>query len=82
VHNLGRPPRRLVFLHLDGSDSELPAHGDPVEHDGRVVGFVTSAARHHELGPIGLALIKRNTTRDVPLTAGGIAAAAEVVVDT
>jgi hypothetical protein len=81
VHNLGRPPRRLVFLHLDGSDSELPAHGDPVEHDGRVVGFVTSAARHHELGPIGLALIKRNTPRDVPLTAGGIAAAAEVVVD-
>ena len=48
---------------------------------GRAVGFVTSAARHHELGPIGLALIKRNTPRDVPLTAGGIAAAAEVVVD-
>ncbi len=81
VHNLGRPPRRLVFLHLDGSDSDLPAHGDPVEHDGRVVGFVTSASRHHELGPIGLALIKRNTPRDVPLTAGGIAAAAEVVVE-
>jgi hypothetical protein len=81
VHNLGRPPRRLVFLHLDGSDSELPAHGDPVEHEGRVVGFVTSAARHHELGPIGLALIKRNTPRDGVLSAGGIAAAAEVVVD-
>ena len=31
VHNLGRPPRRLVLLHLDGSDSELPAHGAPVE---------------------------------------------------
>jgi folate-binding protein YgfZ len=81
VHNLGRPPRRLVFLHLDGSDSELPGHGDQVEHDGRAVGFVTSAARHHELGPIALALVKRNTPRDVPLTAGGIAAAAEVVVD-
>jgi folate-binding protein YgfZ len=81
VHNLGRPPRRLVFLHLDGSDSELPLHGDPVEHDGRPVGFVTSAARHHELGPIALALVKRNTPRDVALTAGGIAAAAEVVVD-
>jgi folate-binding Fe-S cluster repair protein YgfZ len=81
VHNLGRPPRRLVFLHLDGSDSELPLHGDPVAHDGRPVGFVTSAARHHELGPIALALVKRNTPRDVALTAGGIAAAAEVVVD-
>jgi folate-binding protein YgfZ len=81
VHNLGRPPRRLVFLHLDGSDSELPAHGDPVSVDGRDVGFVTSAARHHDLGPIGLALIKRNTARDVDLLAGGIAATQEVVVD-
>ncbi len=24
VHNLGRPPRRLVFLHLDGSEVQLP----------------------------------------------------------
>ena len=24
VHNLGRPPRRLVFLHLDGSGHVLP----------------------------------------------------------
>jgi hypothetical protein len=42
---------------------------------------VTSAARHHDLGPIALALLKRNTPRDASLTAGGIAAAAEVVVD-
>jgi folate-binding protein YgfZ len=81
VHNLGRPPRRLVFLHLDGSESALPAHGDPVSTDGRTVGFVGSAARHHELGPIALALIKRNTPRDAVLLAGGVPAAAEVVVD-
>ncbi len=81
VHNLGRPPRRLVFLHLDGSESALPAHGDPVETEGRTVGFVGSAARHHELGPIALALIKRNTARDAVLTAGGVPASAEVVVD-
>jgi folate-binding protein YgfZ len=81
VHNLGRPPRRLVFLHLDGSDSTLPAHGDPVQTDGRTVGFVGSAARHHELGPIALALIKRNTPRDAVLIAGGVPANAEVVVD-
>jgi folate-binding protein YgfZ len=81
VHNLGRPPRRLVFLHLDGSDSELPRHGDPVTLDGREIGFVTSAARHHDLGPIGMALIKRNTPRDVDVLAGGIPAAPEVVVD-
>jgi folate-binding protein YgfZ len=75
VHNLGRPPRRLVQLHLDGSDSGLPAHGDPVEVDGRAVGFVTTAARHYELGPIALALIKRSTPEDAPLLAGGIPAA-------
>ncbi|MDQ1586374.1 MAG: tRNA-modifying protein YgfZ [Actinomycetota bacterium] len=74
VHNLGRPPRRLVMLHLDGSDSQLPAHGDAVELDGRAVGFVTSAARHHELGPVALALVKRSTPEDAELTAGGIAA--------
>ncbi|RFU43294.1 folate-binding protein [Actinomadura logoneensis] len=81
VENLGRPPRRLVFLHLDGSVDRLPAHGDPVEiPGGRQVGFVGSAARHHELGPIGLALVKRNTPVDIELLAGGVAASQEVVV--
>jgi hypothetical protein len=36
---------------------------------------VTTAARHHELGPIALALVKRSTPTDVPLLAGGVAAA-------
>ncbi|MQA83758.1 MAG: folate-binding protein [Streptosporangiales bacterium] len=80
VYNLGRPPRRLVFLHLDGSVDRLPGHGDPVEQDGRQVGFVGSAARHHELGPIALALVKRNVPTDATLLAGGVAAAQEVVV--
>ncbi|MFI6514752.1 YgfZ/GcvT domain-containing protein [Spirillospora sp. NPDC050679] len=81
VHNLGRPPRRLVFLHLDGSVDRLPAHGDPVEiPGGRTVGFVGSAARHHELGPVALALVKRTTPVDAELLAGGVAAAQEVVV--
>jgi tRNA-modifying protein YgfZ len=81
VHNLGRPPRRLVFLHLDGSVDRLPAHGDPVEvPGGRAVGFVGSAARHHELGPIALALVKRNVPVDADLLAGGVAASQEVVV--
>jgi folate-binding protein YgfZ len=85
VHNLGHPPRRLVFLHLDGSVDRLPAHGDPVEFRGpdggrTVVGFTGSAARHYELGPIGLALIKRTVPVDVPLLSGGVAAAQEIVV--
>src|SRR5262247_3786356 len=78
VHNLGHPPRRLVFLHLDGSTDELPGHGDPVQADGTTVGFVGSSARHYELGPIALGLIKRTVPVDAPLTAAGVAAAQEV----
>ena len=59
VHNLGHPPRRLVALHLDGSDAVLPSRGDVVLVDGKPVGAITSAARHHEDGPIALALVKR-----------------------
>ena len=81
VHNLGRPPRRLVMLHLDGSAERLPAHCDPVELDGATVGFVGSAAHHHELGPIALALVKRTVPVDVDLLAGGVPAAQQVVVD-
>ena len=80
VHNLGHPPRRLVFLHLDGSADRLPGHGDPVELAGATVGFTGSAARHYELGPIGLALVKRTVPVDATLLAGGVAAAQEVVV--
>ena len=62
------PPRRLVFLHLDGSEVHLPPHGTEPARDGRPggrrVGFVTTSARHHELGPIALALVKRNVPVD------------------
>ncbi|GAB7031763.1 folate-binding protein [Streptomyces sp. NPDC021749] len=86
VHNLGKPPRRLVFLHLDGSEVHLPPHGAPVRlaadgEEGRQLGFVTTSARHHELGPIALALVKRNVPVDAALLAGGTAAAQEVVVE-
>jgi folate-binding Fe-S cluster repair protein YgfZ len=80
VHNLGRPPRRLVLLHLDGSDSVLPEPGTPVLLDDREVGRVTSSARHYELGPIALAVVKRSVPTDVTLVAGGVAAAQEGVV--
>ncbi len=81
VHTLGRPPRRLTMLHLDGSDSRLPARGTPLVLDGREVGFVGTSARHHELGPIALAMVKRNVSLDAALDADGIAAAQEMVVD-
>jgi folate-binding protein YgfZ len=80
VHNLGHPPRRLVLLNLDGSEDRLPAHGDPVRLDGADVGFVGSAARHYELGPIGLALVKRTVPVAATLLADGVPAAQEVIV--
>jgi folate-binding protein YgfZ len=81
VHNLGRPPRRLVLLHLDGSADRLPAHKAEVVAGGRAVGAVGSSARHHELGPIALALVKRNVDVDVPLLVDEIAASQEALVD-
>jgi folate-binding protein YgfZ len=87
VHTLGRPPRRLVLLHLDGSVDHLPPHGAEIVlapgpgEEPKVVGFVGTAARHHELGPIALAMVKRNVPVDAALLADGVAAAQEVLVD-
>ena len=81
VHTLGRPPRRLVLLLLDGSAERLPPVGAPLLLDGRAVGFVGSSARHHELGAIALGLVKRNVDVDATLLVDGIAAAQEVLVD-
>jgi folate-binding protein YgfZ len=80
VHNLGHPPRRLVLLHLDGSEDSLPAHGDQVLLDEASVGFTGSAARHYELGPIALALVKRTTPVTATLHVDRIAASQEVLV--
>ena len=80
VHNLGHPPRRLVLLHLDGSEDKLPSHGADVMLDGGSVGFAGSAARHYELGPIALGLVRRTVPVDATFTVDGIAAAQEVLV--
>ncbi|MGW0818947.1 CAF17-like 4Fe-4S cluster assembly/insertion protein YgfZ [Streptomyces viridiviolaceus] len=86
VQNLGKPPRRLVFLHLDGSEVHLPGPGTEIRladegPDGRKIGFVTTSVRHHELGPVALALVKRNVPVDARLVAGDTAAAQETVVE-
>jgi len=80
IYNLGNPPRRLVMLHLDGSDVGFPAAGTKVENDGVVVGFIGTVARHHELGTIALAIVKRNTPAVATLTVDGIPANQEVIV--
>ena len=78
VHNLGRPPRMLVLLHLDGS-GERPATGDPVLAEGRTVGRVGTVVDHVDLGPIALALLKRGVPAGTPLITGGEhAVAAEI----
>lgn len=70
VANLGRPPRRLVLLHLDGSAGFRPEAGDPVSAAGRTVGRVGSVAEHFEAGPVALALVKRNIPVDADLVVG------------
>jgi len=76
VHNLGRPPRRLVMLNLDGSADRLPITGDAVTTaQGRVVGRVGTVAQHHEDGPIALALVKRGMDSATALMAGSVDAA-------
>ena len=80
VFNLGKPPRRLVLLHLDGSSVDIPSHGDSITLEGRQIGLVGSVTRHHEIGPIALALIKRNTPPDATLMVGEIPATQEILV--
>jgi folate-binding protein YgfZ len=75
VHNLGRPPRRLVLLHLDGVSEVLAEPGTPVVAGTREVGRVGSVVRHYELGVIALALVKQSVAMDAALTVAGSAAA-------
>ena len=80
VFNLGNPPRRLVMLHLDGSDVAFPARGTKIENNGVVVGFIGTVARHYELGTIALAIVKRNTPTDATLSIDGVPALQEPVL--
>jgi tRNA-modifying protein YgfZ len=69
VHNLGKPPRMLVLLHLDGS-ADRPSTGDPVLAGGRTVGRVGTVVEHVDLGPVALALVKRGLAADTELVTG------------
>ncbi|MBW3083857.1 Aminomethyltransferase [Austwickia sp. TVS 96-490-7B] len=80
VHNLGRPPRRLVFCHLDGSGHVLPEAGAELRDARRVVGRLTSVARHHEDGPVALAVVRRATDPDAVLHAGEVTVAQTTIV--
>ena len=71
MHNLGRPPRRLVLLHLDGVSEVLAEPGTPVLAGTREVGRVGTVVRHYELGVIALALVKQSVAMDAALTVAG-----------
>lgn len=89
--NLGRPPRRLVQLQLAGWQGQLPEVGARVylpagdNPAGKVVGAITSVARHWELGNIALALVRRGVPAQaelaVDLEAGYESASQELLVD-
>jgi folate-binding protein YgfZ len=81
VVNLGKPPRRLVHLELDGSTNELPKLGDEVTHDGQVVGRITSVVQDYESGPVALAVIKRNISPELVLTVNNISASQTPIVN-
>lgn len=78
VHNLGKPPRMLVLVHLDGS-VERPATGDPVLAGGRTVGRLGTVVDHVDEGPIALALLRRGLPADTALQTGGAVAVAAVI---
>jgi tRNA-modifying protein YgfZ len=81
IYNLGKPPRRLVMLHLDGHAVVMPPTGTPVMNGEIQVGFLGTVARHYELGPIALAIVKRNTPIDAELMVEGVAASQQIIVE-
>lgn len=78
--NLGKPPRRLVKLYLEGDSQALPPSGTPVTVQGRPAGAITSACLDWEEGPVALALIKRNVPLEVTLEVGDFTSAQSEIV--
>ncbi|WP_038606608.1 CAF17-like 4Fe-4S cluster assembly/insertion protein YgfZ [Corynebacterium atypicum] len=73
VENVGRSPRLMVLLQLDGSDPQLPAPGTPLQLGGRAVGRLGSVAHDCDDGPIALGIVKRSALNRGQLTAGSTA---------
>ena len=82
INNLGQPPRRLTLLHLDGSAVEMPGLGEKVFDGDKEVGFLGTSIRHHELGPIALAVIKRSVPISNTLIVKGVSANQEPISST
>ncbi|MFP7366152.1 folate-binding protein YgfZ [Corynebacterium callunae] len=60
VDNLGRSPRLLVLLHLDGSAPQDPVPGAEIKAGARTVGRLGTVVHDADYGPIALGLVKRS----------------------
>ncbi|MGL6237034.1 MAG: YgfZ/GcvT domain-containing protein [Segniliparus sp.] len=75
IANVGRAPRQLALVHLDGDDAVDLRPGEAVvDEHGASVGRLGTTASHYELGAIALALVKRGLDPARPLVVGGRAA--------
>jgi folate-binding protein YgfZ len=70
VERMGRPPRKLVRLLLDGSGDLMPSSKTEIALDGPTIGFVGQAVQHAVLGPIASAVVKQNVAEDAILQLG------------
>jgi hypothetical protein len=58
----------------------MPEHGAKIMLEGKEIGQIGSMARHYELGPIALAVIKRSVPAGATLDIDGVSATQEVLV--
>jgi folate-binding protein YgfZ len=72
IVNRGTPPRRLVRLHLDGSQERFVDSGTvltSMTDPDTTVGFLGSMSYHRELGPLGLGLVNKGIDDSATLLA-------------
>lgn len=77
VENIGRSPRLLVLLHLDGSAPGEPGPGATITSGGRNVGRLGTVVHDADYGPVALALVKRSALEqplEIVLETGAVAA--------
>ena len=76
VENLGRSPRLLVVLQLDGSAPTEPEPGQTITANGRKVGRLGTVVHDADYGPIALGLVKRSAL-NTALDLDGVAASVD-----
>lgn len=74
VENLGRSPRLVVLLHLDGSAPTMPSPGAEIQAKGRRVGTLGTVIDDCDYGPIALGIVKRSALDAGQVNIGDVAA--------